>query len=201
VKAAVVRVDERQALVRAGHAVLRRTGGAAMTVADVLVEAGLSTRAFYRHFSSKDELVLAVFATESERSVTRFERAVDAAPDEVGAVAAWIDEVLALGFESRRARRTQTFWREGATLRGQFPAAFAAIVDAMLAPLERALARGRASGVFPDTDPARDARSIHAVVWALVEARLDDADTAPRTLADARAHALRFCLPPLGARP
>lgn len=196
---ASVRVDERHALIRAGHAVLRGAGGAAMTVADVLAEAGLSTRAFYRHFASKDELVLAVFASESERSVARLERAVGDASDPVKAVEAWIDEVLALGFEVRRARRTQTFWREGALLRTQFPSAFAAIVDAMLVPLERVLAQGRACGALGATDPARDARSIHAVVWSLVESRLDDTG-APQTLPEARAHALRFCLPALGAR-
>ena len=44
-----------------------RTDAAGLTVAEVLAEAGLSTRAFYRHFQSKDELVLAVFEQEAQR--------------------------------------------------------------------------------------------------------------------------------------
>jgi AcrR family transcriptional regulator len=61
VAAAPTELDERRALIDAGIAVLRRTGSEGCTVADVLEEAGLSTRAFYRHFASKDELVLAIY--------------------------------------------------------------------------------------------------------------------------------------------
>ena len=56
-----------RALVEAGLTVLRQRGAAGLTVADVLAEAGLSTRAFYRHFHSKDELVLAVYEHEAQR--------------------------------------------------------------------------------------------------------------------------------------
>ena len=40
-------------------------GGAGFTVHEVLGEAGLGTRAFYRHFAAKEALVLAVFADAS----------------------------------------------------------------------------------------------------------------------------------------
>ena len=52
---------EVEALVSSALRVMRRKGYAAATVADVLEEAELSTRAFYRHFHSKEELFLAVF--------------------------------------------------------------------------------------------------------------------------------------------
>jgi hypothetical protein len=87
-------------------------------------------------------------------------------------------------------------WTEGRRLQLEFPDEFARISSAALAPLEALLAAGRASGAFPETDPPRDARSIHAVTWDLVEARLgggsDDVGTA-------RSQVLRFCLPALGA--
>ena len=57
-------------------------------------------------------------------------------------------------------------------LQHEFPDEFARIEAGVLAPLERVLAAGRADGTFPSTEPARDAWSIHAVTWALVEARL-----------------------------
>ena len=53
--------DDVDQLIRAGLAVLRRDGAADMTIADVLAEAGLSTRAFYRHFTSKSDLLLAIY--------------------------------------------------------------------------------------------------------------------------------------------
>ena len=190
-------VTEARTLVEAALTVLRRNGAAGLTVADVLAEAGLSTRAFYRHFASKDALLLALFDADYEAVRVRIDAAIDAAPEARAALDAWVDQLLALAYAPRRARRTQVLWNEGRRLQHEFPADFARIAAAVLAPLERLLEAGRANGSFPDADPPRDARAIHAVTWALVEARLvggsDD-------LAAARAQVLRFCLPALGAR-
>ncbi|MET1003166.1 MAG: helix-turn-helix domain-containing protein [Acidimicrobiia bacterium] len=180
---------EVRALIDAGLTVLRRQGAAGMTVAEVLTEAGMSTRAFYRHFRSKDELVLAIYEQETERTTARLRARLAAAPTPRAAVEAWIDENLALGFEARRARRTAVLAHEGTRLQVDFPVEFAAIVAATISPLAEMLT------AFPDADPWRDAWSIHAVTWALVQDKLRGS---PVSLADARAHVLRFCLPALG---
>ena len=73
-----VRDQERRAyLVGVARDLSLRTG-TAFTVQDVLDDAGLSLKSFYRHFGSKDELLLAVFrehvvsgAADVERSVRR----------------------------------------------------------------------------------------------------------------------------------
>lgn len=187
---------EARSLIEAALAVLRRHGAAGLTVAEVLAEAGLSTRAFYRHFASKDELLVALFDADNEVVRGRVDAAIDAAPDPRAALVAWIDQQLALAYAPRRSRRTQVLWAEGRRLQLEFPAEFERIFAAVLAPLDRLLAAGRANGAFPTTDPARDARSIHAVTWDLVEARLAGD---PTDLASARAQILRFCLPALGA--
>ncbi len=183
---------EATALLRAARHVMARRGAAGMTVAEVLDEAGLSTRAFYRHFASKDELVLAVYETEQERSIARLVAAVEAAPDPRAAVIAWIDENLALAFDTRRAARTRTLASEGYRLRSEFPEHFDAIVVALLHPLVGAIARGVADGTFRCADPHHDARFAHAVVWELVHQRLSGAGTLTRD--EARAHATRFVL-------
>ena len=46
---------------------------ASATVQDILDEAGLSTRAFYRHFGSKDDLFHALFRREAELVAERGE--------------------------------------------------------------------------------------------------------------------------------
>ena len=189
---------EVRALVEAGLVVLRRAGASGLTVADVLAEAGLSTRAFYRHFASRDELVLAVFEHENRRSVEHVRAAIAATPDARAALETWIDHTLALAFDARRARRTQALWAEGTRLRGEHPAEFEAIVDGLLTPVVELLARGRDDGSFPNAAPNADARTLHDIVWGLAQRRLDG-DTS-LTRAEARAHALRFCLPALGAR-
>jgi AcrR family transcriptional regulator len=191
--------DEVGRLVASGLAVLRRSGVAGLTVNDVLAEAGLSTRAFYRHFASKNELVLAVFEHDSSRSNSRLADAVANAETARAAFEAWLDENLALVFEPRRARRTRTLWLEGSRLRNEFPQEFDAIVAGQLAPLVEVLRRGLADGTFPTARPEGDARSIHAVVWDLVERHLGGAQKLDRD--EVRAHVLRFCLPALGAKP
>jgi AcrR family transcriptional regulator len=188
---------EARSLIEAALAVLRRHGAAGLTVAEVLAEAGLSTRAFYRHFASKDELLLALFDADTEVVRGRVDAAIASARDPEDALVAWIDQQLALAYAPRRSRRTQVLFAEGRRLQLEFPAEFERIFAAVLAPLVRLLDAGRASGAFPSTDPARDARAIHAVTWDLVEARLAGDTT---DLASARAQVLRFCLPALGAR-
>jgi AcrR family transcriptional regulator len=186
---------EARALVQAGMVVLRRSSAKNLTVADVLEESGLSTRAFYRHFQSKDELILAVYQYDNRRSVERLRSRIAAAGTSVEALEAWIEHSLALGFAPRRARRTMTLWREGGRLWAQYPGEYNAIVEALVAPLADVLERGREDGTFPAADPHLDALTIHAVVWRLIERRLGGDGSLD--LASATAYVLRFCLPAL----
>src|SRR5262245_37399930 len=180
---------EVRALIDAGLAVLRRQGTAGLTVADVLAEAGLSTRAFYRHFRSKDELVLAVYEEEARRRHAELTARLDRARSPRAALETWVDEMLALGFDARRARRTRVLAREGARSQADFPEEFAAIVAGAVEPLIAVLR------ALPSPDPVADAWSVYAVTWELVQQKLRGATI---TRDEARAHALRFCLPALG---
>lgn len=180
---------EVEALVDAGLRVLRRRGSAGLTVAEVLREAGLSTRAFYRHFRSKDELVLAIYEQEATRANERLRARLTATRSPRAAVEAWIDETLALGFDPRRAHRTRALAAEGARLQADHPAEFGRILDGLLAPLAAALRE------LPSPDPERDARVVHAVAWAMVAEKLSGSDV---TLEAARALVRRFCLPAVG---
>lgn len=180
------------ALVEAALAVLGRSGVDGLTVADVLEEAGLSTRAFYRHFRSKDELVLAIYERDARATQERLEARLRSAPGARAALETWIDETLALAFDSRRARRTRPLSREGLRLRAEFPGEFAAILAGVVEPLAEVL-RG-----IPTPDPARDAASIHAVTWAVVEEKLAGGKV---TREEARRHVLRFCLNAVGLAP
>ena len=144
--------DEVRALVEAGLAVLRRHGAAGLTVAEVLAEAGLSTRAFYRHFQSKDELVLAVFEQEAQRRYAGLEAQLATAASPRAALETWVDEMLALGFEPRRSRRTKVLAAEGARAQADFPEEFAAI-------LAGAVAAAR-SGAAGPAEPGSGARRM-----------------------------------------
>src|SRR5688500_17935025 len=91
----------RDALVNAAAQIVREEGIAAVSVARVLDRAALSTRAFYRHFDSKDALVSAVFLQIAQIEVRRLKRKMAAASDPVDAVVAWIDGRLDLAFNER----------------------------------------------------------------------------------------------------
>ena len=69
----------RDVLINAAAEIVRDEGIAAISVARVLSRAELSTRAFYRHFDSKDALVSAVFLQMARAEMRRLKRRMAAA--------------------------------------------------------------------------------------------------------------------------
>src|SRR5246127_4962192 len=91
--------DVRRAIVAAASKSVREQGVRGLNVATVLEQAHLSTRAFYRHFESKDQLVAAVFGEITRAEVLRLREKMAAAATPVAAVAAWIDGRLEIAFD------------------------------------------------------------------------------------------------------
>ena len=91
--------DVRRTIVAAGAEALRAQGVRGLSVAAVLDHAELSTRAFYRHFQSKDQLVAAVFLEMAQDERRRLQRKMAKTAGPVEAVAAWIDGRLDLAFD------------------------------------------------------------------------------------------------------
>jgi AcrR family transcriptional regulator len=188
---------ERRLLLDAGLAVLRRSGYERATLDDVLAEAGLGTRAFYRHFSSKDELLCAIYRREADASVQRVTRRLAVAANPMDALTAWVDEILSIAFRSSRATRARILWVGGATTVVGYDAERERSMRMLAAPLVPVLEEGRRTGVFPDADPEADAETINAIAWSAM-AGFTTA-TGPRLDRDrARAHVLRFVLRALG---
>jgi AcrR family transcriptional regulator len=185
-------VDEVEQLLTAAEAVLARGGYAGLRVDDVLAEAGLSTRAFYRHFGGKSELFLALFDREATRAGERLGRKVAAAGSPVQKVEAWVAATLALAYDARLARRTRVFLVERQVIAAEFPDDVIRCVRRQLAPLEEAIDEGRASGAFPAAEPERDALAIHHLCSGLMTDKLLDTGTLGRD--NAVALATRFAL-------
>jgi AcrR family transcriptional regulator len=86
-----------EAILEAALAIAQEDGLGALCVAQVLARTQLSTRAFYRHFDSKDKLVTAMFLETARVEMERLTAEMaDQGP--VGAVAAWIEGRLDLAF-------------------------------------------------------------------------------------------------------
>ena len=165
-------VDEVELLLTAAEAVLARSGYEGLRVDDVLDEAGLSTRAFYRHFLGKSALFLALFDRESARAGERLRRKVAAAASAAEKVEVWVGATLALAYDARLARRTRVFLVERQVIASEFPDDVTRCVGLQFAPLEEAIEEGRASGAFPTAEPERDALAIHHLCSGLMTDKL-----------------------------
>ncbi len=163
---------EREALLSAAQRLLARDARDPLRVDDVLSEAGLSTRAFYRHFHGRTELFVALLATEAKRAAERLDARLARATTPEDQVRAWVEGVLALAYDRRLAARARLFAGEQASLAQEFPAEVDRCVRTQLAPLERVIAAGRDEGAFPGADPVADARAIHHICAGLMADKL-----------------------------
>jgi AcrR family transcriptional regulator len=164
--------DELGRLLAAAETVLAEQGYAGLRVDDVLDAAGLSTRAFYRHFRGKSELFLTLFDREMTRAQQRLRAKVADAPTPEAKVEAWAAAMLSLAYDGRLARRTRLFQVERQVIAREFPDEIARCIRLMLEPLEQAIEEGRTAGEFPDADPPRDALAINHLCTGLMTDQL-----------------------------
>ncbi len=127
--------------------------------------AGVSTRAFYRHFGSKDELFLALLQEECDAVAARVDRIAEAAVGTpANQLAAWIGEMFEVMIEpdhriqlmvidSDEVRMAKGYWETREHSRADRECSLVEI-----------LGRGRRDGSFPLADPDSDAVAISAVV-------------------------------------
>jgi AcrR family transcriptional regulator len=158
--------DELRLLLDAAMAVMGRNGYVDASVADILSEANLSTRSFYRHFESKDQLLCALYRREAENAAARLNAKVDAASSPRAALNAWIDEILSLGQHRAKAARVRVLGSAGAMRAEGYAEETRHASKLLMAPLEALLADGAADGSFPLADPPADSDLIRSVVWA-----------------------------------
>jgi AcrR family transcriptional regulator len=106
---------EVRALLDAGREVMRANGTRARArVADIVAAAGLSNDAFYRHFATKDALVVAILedGTERLRSYLAHQMEKEAAPEQQ--LRRWVDGVLSQARDDEIAATTLAVaWNAG----------------------------------------------------------------------------------------
>jgi AcrR family transcriptional regulator len=187
--------DTRRAILEAASESLREQGVQGLSIAAVLQRAELSTRAFYRHFESKDELVSAVFLEMARTEKRRLRRRMAAAGGPVEAVAAWIDGRLDLAFSESIKSDLRHMSLEAQSQSFASPELIQPAYAEMLEPLIDQIQRGLEQGAFRDVDPMSGAQSIQGVVWASTERQWSAGDC---ERAEVRQRTVRFCLRGLG---
>ncbi|MGO8861872.1 MAG: TetR/AcrR family transcriptional regulator [Acidimicrobiales bacterium] len=184
---------ERRRLIEAAIRVMERNDYSEMSVGDVLAEAGLSTRAFYRHYDSKEALLETFLLDEAESVGQALGRVVAAADDPVSAVEAWLERFLDVFYEPRRARRAAMLAAAAARASGPSAEMMARMREIACRPLVEALREGHDAGVLRSPRPEADAYSIHS----LVIASMDAADNGGVDRAGTKAHVMRYAWPAL----
>jgi AcrR family transcriptional regulator len=185
---------ERQMLIDAADQIMTLKGYKRMSVIDVLQETGLSTRAFYRHFDSKADLLEALRLRENASIGRSLARVVASAPNPVAGIEAWLDRYLDLFYEPRLAERTALLSTEETRASTYSESLRHEMRRSTCASLVEALRAGHERGVLVSANPEADAYSIFALVGACHSAGIGEVPD--RSVV--RAHVIRFAWPALG---
>ncbi|MBV6756172.1 TetR/AcrR family transcriptional regulator [Rhodococcus opacus] len=178
--------DEVRKLIHAAQEVMLRKGKTEVPrVAEIVREAGMTNQAFYRHFRSRDDLVVATYEQGLltlhgylEHRVLKYAHVKDR-------MRAWIDGVMAQIEDPRLSELSAVIlWNVGQIARDQSeiePVGYAKILELLGSIL--------ADADVPDPD--RTAVFVQTLVMG-VTTRYHEAGVAPT--GDDREHLLRFCL-------
>jgi AcrR family transcriptional regulator len=171
-------------LVQATLRLIRERGVLEPSVAAIVRAAGLSNQAFYRHFRTKHELLVAVLDEGIRLLATYLEERMAAAPTPAGRVEAWLRGVLEQALHPRGAAATRPFAVGRGELAVHHPEEVARSELRLTAPLRRALEAARASGELPGVDPVRDVEALYHLALGWLEARLEEREPAHRADAE-----------------
>ncbi|TML87514.1 MAG: TetR/AcrR family transcriptional regulator [Actinobacteria bacterium] len=156
--------DEVRRLLDAAFSVMRRTGSVSPRVSEIVREAGLSNQAFYRHFASKDELLVAVLDDGLQQLVDYLGHVMAKADTPLGQVRRWVEGILAQAVDAQAASSTRPFVVNSLRLRDQFRDEVQRSDERLKAPLRAALA------AVPTADPARDTEAVYQLAMGRMHA-------------------------------
>jgi AcrR family transcriptional regulator len=139
---------------------MRRSRGADPQIREILREAGLSTQAFYRHFHSKDELVLVLLDEAARWVAKRVDGAIGSTPAGPARARAWITATVELCLRPGVVHYSRALLPAFSRLAYEQPDHCDELLAIVAEPLQPAGADGDGTRVPP------------AVVWALADLAL-----------------------------
>ncbi|BBX18260.1 TetR family transcriptional regulator [Mycolicibacterium duvalii] len=165
--------SERDAILRAAYRLISHGSSTGTTsIENILRTAGVNRRIFYRHFASKDDLIIAMQEWAGELILADLRKAVAAADTPAAAIIAWIEDYLSIGWQEARFRDALAFMSTEVTGAPGIAAALEATYARHREPLAAALAAGLADGSLPNARPELDSFAIHAIAVRHLEARI-----------------------------
>ena len=151
-----------EALVAAASEIIRESDD--FTLKQVSQRSGVALETLYRHFASKDELVLAVLEHTVVDSVERIVKEVGDTEDPVGRLELLVLAPFRLPVHPERRRTVAWRARERQRLLARFPREVESGSDAYLAAITDALTSARDAGLIDTDDVELDALLIQQQV-------------------------------------
>lgn len=187
--------DEIRDIVDATYRVIEHKGTLDPTLREILRESGLSTQAFYKHFRSKDELLLLLLDDGRRKLLGYLEHRMQKAATPSERIRAWIEGVLAQAANAEAAARTRPFLANRDRLAEHFPAEQQASMDLLVDLLAAAISdvpgrKGDRAGA------RRDSEAIYDVTFGALHRYLTHRT---RPSANEIEHLVRFGLAAVGA--
>lgn len=185
------RAQEHEALLRAARRVFLRRGYQQTRVEDILHEAGISTRAFYRFHAGKGELFLELFDRANRAAMQRLRDSVARHRGPADQLDAYVSCTFDLAYDSRLKRETSLFANVPGELTEQYAQDVESCREQLVSILCTILARGKASGAFSSLVSEDDAWALHGALGAIM-GRILHADPPP-SRAPLERRLRRFC--------
>jgi AcrR family transcriptional regulator len=185
-------VRERRLLMQVAIDVMAEHPDRSPRVSDIVTRAGLSNSAFYRHFRSKDDLVLAILDDGRRTLLGYLEHLMAAADSGEGKVRRWIEGMMAQAVDADAAAATRAVHVNATRVDGGVGEKGRRAEADLRALLESAL---RETG---NADSARDA---YVIFEAVVGTMTDFLVREVKPSAEDIGHLAGFCVAGLDARP
>jgi AcrR family transcriptional regulator len=166
--------EEVARLIAAAVTVMKRSDAKnpTVSVSETVAEAGLSNQAFYRHFQSKDEFLLAIVDDGLRELLVYLEHEMAAATTPLEKILRWVEGVLAQSTYQGAAEPTRAVLANSSHLLYTHPEEFRRCEEVIEAPLRAALEQGVADGTLKPLDLDRDVTAIYRLIMDSMEASL-----------------------------
>ncbi len=184
-------LDEVQRLLKAGMEEIVASGSVEPRVADIVRRAGLSNKAFYRHFQSKDELLLAILEENLNARMREFDERLAEADSAIERARLWVWAVIETALDPQRAAAIRPILVYQARLTETLGEQLYGHRDHLRRPLVEALRDGLGSGELSGIDPEQDAVCIQYLALGWMHGAVLERRTPSREEAE---HVVEFAL-------
>jgi AcrR family transcriptional regulator len=165
-------LDEVERLLQAGLDEMRERQCVEPRVADIVRRAGLSNKAFYRHFRSRNELLLAILEQGLRVQFSKLEERMGQADSALDRIRCWMWEVLGRALDPETAAATRPLLVHQERLLESVGEEVWDCVERLKLPLRAAIAEAVESGELEEADVESDTEVVFQLAIGWMHGRL-----------------------------